>query len=55
MEGGLEEENCDHSPPLLTCLIANLPCCTNHTVMAADRVIRSDCLAGPRGTDATAY
>lgn len=41
--------------PLLTCLIANLPCCTNHTVMAADREIRSDGLAGTWGTDATAH
>ena len=39
----------------LTSVIANLPSCTNHTIMAADRKVRSDCLPGTLGTNAAAY
>lgn len=41
--------------PFLTSLIANLPSCTNHTIMAADREVRSNRLPGTWGTDAAAY
>lgn len=39
----------------LTGLIANLPSCTNHTIMAADREVESDCFPGAWGTNAAAY